>query len=339
MNKKILLANLLFGKLNLIIMPIANAIRPKVFYLLAYHRVFPLPADDYPFSKEIISVCPEEFQRQMGFVAQNYDVINFNILSNLISSDTPLPKYPLIITFDDGYFDNHDFAFNILRKFNLTATVFLTTSNIDSGEPFWYDEMYYILQNTSKSIITFDSGKHVIPIDATNRSNAIESISNLFGTVSNNDRQRLYHQLKEQADVEMTLSHKELVKPLNWHQIKEMSKYGIEFGSHTANHPYLANTTDDEIMHELATSKESIQKNLGLEIKSVAYPFGSYSDKVMECVRKSDYEFGIAYKHDIWRFDKSNKYGIPRIHVETDVNFNLFQANLLLPQVFVKYGS
>jgi peptidoglycan/xylan/chitin deacetylase (PgdA/CDA1 family) len=338
MSKKGFLADILFNKLNFITLPITNILRPKVFCVLAYHRVFSLPDSDYPFSSGTISASPEEFDRQMKFVSKNFHVINFKILSDLILSGEEVPNNLLIITFDDGYADNYELAFSTLQKYNLTATIFLTTSNIDSGEIFWYDKLHYILRKTSQKMVTFDSGKYTIKIEDMSRHKAIESANKIFNSVSNKDRLRFFQQLEEQSEVTILHNHLKLANPLNWHKIKEMSKYGIEFGSHTISHPYLSNMSNDEIMYELVTSKKSIQEKLGIEVKSISYPFGSYNKEVMECAKISGYQFGIAYEHNTWRFDRMQTYAIPRIHVEPDVGYSLFQANLLFPQLFVRPG-
>jgi peptidoglycan/xylan/chitin deacetylase (PgdA/CDA1 family) len=340
MSKKGFLANILFGKLGFLTLPISGLRRAKgkILPVLAYHRVNLLPGADYPFSGGTISAGPDEFDRQMAFVSRRFDVINFGILSELLSSGAALPANPLIITFDDGYADNYDVAFKILLKYKLTATIFVSTSFIDSGEPFWHDKLHYILRSTLRKIVTFDSGRYKVTINHAKRHEAIESISHIFGSVPDKDRVRFFQELEEQSKVDMPPDLLKLVAPLNWGRIREMSACGIEFGSHTVSHPHLSRMTEDEIMSELVTSKAVIREKAGVEVISVAYPFGSYNETVMKCAKRSGHRFGIAYEHDVWRLDKTDVFAIPRIHVERDVASSLFQANLLLPWIFVKHG-
>jgi peptidoglycan/xylan/chitin deacetylase (PgdA/CDA1 family) len=60
---------------------------------------------------------------------------------------------------------------------------------------------------------------------------------------------------------------------LNWNEIKELQKAGIEFGSHTVNHPVLYDLSWQEIERELALSKEQIEQELGETVASFAYPY------------------------------------------------------------------
>ena len=336
MSKKSLLANVLFGVLRFASLPISGAVRPKGLPVLAYHRICALPGPDYPFSGGTISASPEEFDIQMRFVSKHFSVINFNILYGLLSGGSALPENPLIITFDDGYSDNYTIALDILLKYNLTAAVFLSTSFIDSGEPFWHDKCHYLLRRTGEKIIDLDSGRYVIKIDGDDRGRAIQQVSRIFASVPDRDRVRLFGQLEEQSKVRVPSEDLKMAKPLTWHQIKEMSMAGMEFGSHTVGHPFLANMTGDEMRHELVTSKEVIEKETGVEVKSIAYPSGNYNKAVVESVKQAGYRFGIAYEHGIWDPDRAGPYAIPRIHVEADTIFPLFQASLFFPQVFVR---
>ena len=59
-------------------------------------------------------------------------------------------------------------------------------------------------------------------------------------------------------------------------QIKEMSRHGISFGSHTQTHPFLPNITEDKKRIEIAGSKVILEKKLGLKMDFLAYPFGGF---------------------------------------------------------------
>ena len=41
-----------------------------------------------------------------------------------------LPDKPIVITFDDGYKDNHDFAYPIMKEYGYTGTIFVVSKAI-----------------------------------------------------------------------------------------------------------------------------------------------------------------------------------------------------------------
>ena len=100
-----------------------------------YHYISEPPEDADKYRVDL-SVAPEDFRRQMAYLAENgYNTITFEDLSRAIADQQDLPNKPVIITIDDGYRDNYENAFPILREYGLTATIFLVTDPIDQGNP------------------------------------------------------------------------------------------------------------------------------------------------------------------------------------------------------------
>lgn len=72
---------------------------------------------------------------------------------------------------------------------------------------------------------------------------------------------------------------------LSWSEIKEMHKYGIEFGAHTSTHPDLTRIPIGQAEWEVRQSKEAIQDRLGTEVTTFAYPYGRLNAIVREIAR------------------------------------------------------
>ncbi|MDX1389136.1 MAG: polysaccharide deacetylase family protein, partial [Acidobacteriota bacterium] len=65
---------------------------------------------------------------------------------------------------------------------------------------------------------------------------------------------------------------------LDWDEVREMAAQGISFGSHTATHPILSRLTRDEARAEIVESKRTIEEQLGIPVRSFAYPNGKRRD-------------------------------------------------------------
>jgi peptidoglycan/xylan/chitin deacetylase (PgdA/CDA1 family) len=61
---------------------------------------------------------------------------------------------------------------------------------------------------------------------------------------------------------------------LSWREIETLMKSGAEMGSHSATHPQFQTIGRDQIIDELAGSRELFQKRLGIAPDSFAIPFG-----------------------------------------------------------------
>ena len=86
--------------------------------ILMYHAV----SDDMWGINELF-VSPSDMEEQLQYLVDNgYDPIFFSDLTHLADYDKPV-----ILTFDDGYDDNYNYLFPLLRQYNVKATCFIIT--------------------------------------------------------------------------------------------------------------------------------------------------------------------------------------------------------------------
>jgi len=81
---------------------------------------------------------------------------------------------------------------------------------------------------------------------------------------------------------------------MNKQQILEMQAYGIEFGSHTLSHSDLTKISFEDAKKELVESKKILEEELGIEIKSFAFPYGNYNEEVKKIAREAGYKLVYA---------------------------------------------
>lgn len=77
---------------------------------------------------------------------------------------------------------------------------------------------------------------------------------------------------------------------LTWPQLKEMESRGMSIGSHTMSHPFLARLSDPRVRREVEGSKTALEKFLGHPVRTFAYPYGSYNNRVASAVRAAGYD-------------------------------------------------
>lgn len=82
-----------------------------------------------------VRMPPDQFEAQMAYLKdQGYQSVSLYQLYQAFYKGGSLPPKPFVITFDDGYVDNHTNAFPILEEYGYTATVFMVTSYIDGSD-------------------------------------------------------------------------------------------------------------------------------------------------------------------------------------------------------------
>lgn len=94
--------------------------------VLMYHHVLP--------KSGFIASSLSEFESQMKFLSQNgYKTLSSDEFLKFKKGELKLPKKSVFITFDDGWRDNYYYAYPILKRYGLNATLFLVTSWIEKA--------------------------------------------------------------------------------------------------------------------------------------------------------------------------------------------------------------
>ncbi len=101
-----------------------------------------------------LTVTPDFFRKHLQYIKDNgYSVITMADLKNFFNGVTTLPKKPVLITIDDGYKDNYEMAYPILKEFGFRATIFTATGLLNNPGYMSWDDL-----NQMKDLVYF--GNH-----------------------------------------------------------------------------------------------------------------------------------------------------------------------------------
>jgi len=87
---------------------------------------------------------------------------------------------------------------------------------------------------------------------------------------------------------------------LTWAEVRELSKHGILFGSHTVSHPQLRELSRAAINEELTCSRKTIEEKLGCAVDSFAYPYAfpqadtDFTNMLRDVLRRAGYQNGVC---------------------------------------------
>lgn len=96
--------------------------------IIMYHSILKDPARS---GKYILT--PTEFENDLQYLQKNgYTTIFMSDLISYVYEDTPLPTKPIIITFDDGHYNNLGYAVPLLKKYNMKAVISIVGSYTDT---------------------------------------------------------------------------------------------------------------------------------------------------------------------------------------------------------------
>lgn len=243
--------------------------------VLAYHRIENWNHPDFDFFVQNVSATPELFDREMEYIDSHFNVIDLNTLLLFIQQGDPLPPRPCLITFDDGYLDNYENAFPILKKYGFPAVIFLMTDAMSNPVRPWWDVCAYYFHHTPKQQVELPLiGTKLLP-DASARNQSRKEFVNKLKTLPDTEKRALLDQLPGLMEVPPPNDPRLFV---TWDQVHELVANGVACQPHTVTHPILSRIPLEEQRRQLAESKAKIEAETGQPAVAFAYPNGTKND-------------------------------------------------------------
>jgi peptidoglycan/xylan/chitin deacetylase (PgdA/CDA1 family) len=103
---------------------------------------------------------------------------------------------------------------------------------------------------------------------------------------------------------------------LNWSELREIQRNGIEIGAHTVTHPALDLLPLSLAKQEIEKSKRDIEDGLGARVETFAYPYGYLSPAVRDMVQGAGYLSACAVRYATCTL-ADDRYMLPR-HIALD---------------------
>ena len=324
------------------LLPLAGRLRALLrddLRILAYHRV--LESADPPgfaFDVDLISASADAFRTQMRLLKERFHPMRFDELCNRLESGRRLPPRTALVTFDDGYEDNHRIAFPILRDLDMSAMFFVSTGHVESGQPYVYDWLVHMLCMAPAARVELpELGLSLaLPQDMDARREAARQVLDRLKALDSAGQERLVQRLESDWGMPRAQGHAACA-PMRWADLREMRDAGMEVGSHGIHHRMLAKLPAAQMREEVSGSKAAIERELGGRVDVLSYPVGgpdAYDPDVMEAVRDAGYRMACSYETGAERNSADRRYGLRRMPVERQMDDAWFEAMMALPEVF-----
>lgn len=264
----------------------------RAIKILCYHSV----GDEYGVPLGL-SVTEKNFENQIKFLTESYNIISLDEAVKIIRDKKEIPPRAIVITFDDGMRDNYTHVFNIVKRYNVPVTIFVTVNPIQGHEVLWTDYIIIGFNLFKDRKITLKTLGLEIPLNKyIQRQQAIVMLLDTAKKLSDEDRLELINDLQKQLGLDLK-SEVFQNRMLSTEMIKEMCDNGISFGSHTMTHPILTKISLQKLKYELVESKKALEVITGKPIKFFAYPNGTpedFDEQVVQLLKKSGYEGAVS---------------------------------------------
>lgn len=275
--------------------------------ILIFHRVL----ESYDFMRPD-EITADEFDKKMELIKKYFTPLPLNEAIDRLKEGS-LPKRAICITFDDGYRDNAEVAYPILKKWNIPATFFIATGFLNDGR-MWNDTVIETIRVCSKNELDLSKlGLGLFKLGTRQqREQSAQKIIQNIKHCPQDERAKM---------VEAIASHASLLPNnlmMEAKQVAMLSENGMEIGGHTVTHPILATLSADKVEQEIAQGKTTLENLIQRPVTSFAYPNGKPGQDYL--LEHADIVKQLGFKAAV-----STKWGV------SDSKTDRFQLNRFTP--------
>jgi peptidoglycan/xylan/chitin deacetylase (PgdA/CDA1 family) len=293
--------------------------------ILTYHRVSEIETPVI-LDPAMISATPGGFARQMQYLSNNYNVISMRDLIGAFQNRAVLPKRPVLITFDDAYHDFIEYAWPVLKRLKLPATVFVSTAYAAKPEePFWWDKISNSFLNTEKGKIDLAPLGNLVLTNTGERRKSLKRVQNYLKTLDHNVAMPIVDELCSCLKGRKT----EIKVSLDWDELRQLHSQGITLAAHTRTHPILSRISAEDARKEIIESQKDLERETGDVLPVFCYPNGDYNDSIIQILKDAGFIMAFSTKDGHNDLDRINPFCLRRTNLTLRTSMLVFQLRLL----------
>ncbi|MHC4476813.1 MAG: polysaccharide deacetylase family protein [Planctomycetota bacterium] len=273
--------------------------------ILGYHHISETPWNPYS-----IRVRPRHFKEHLETLSKLAHPIGLQELTQCLKNGS-LPSRAVVLTFDDGYANLLHEVKPLLERYEIPATVFVTTGYM--GRELWWDELerlIFLPQNLPKRLslvvdgadfqwqLSEKASEHSEEERLLARKHLLLGLYKRLLFLDADKREKLVAHIRAWAGQEHSTNNSN--KVLSANEIIELASSGmIEVGTHTRTHPILAELPEENQLSEIQESRASLEGLLSDPVLSLSYPNGSFSEYTRRIVQQEGFICACASHNDV----------------------------------------
>ncbi len=209
-------------------------------------------------------------------------------------------RTPLVLTFDDGYYDSYSHGFVLARELRVPITIFLVPGYIESGNRFWWLEGDNLARRAQVKVVVMEERTYQLDKAGERQALARAIDARLRHATSVAEREAFLVSVREMLAIPSSVPiEEEALRPLTWAEAREMGESGwVSFGAHTMHHPILAHLScPEEVRREVEECRGVLEQQLGHPVRVFAYPVGKtehIGNESLQAVQQAGYAWAVT---------------------------------------------
>jgi peptidoglycan/xylan/chitin deacetylase (PgdA/CDA1 family) len=242
--------------------------------ILTLHNVRPARRDRFQPNR-LLEVTPRFFERVIRRLRRSRaELVSMDEVHRRLT-ERDFSKRFVCITFDDGYRDTLEFAYPILKKYDVPFIVYIATSFADRIGELWWLALEAVIHQNELVGLRIDDRDHWFETRNVQEKRAVYDhiYWYLRERKTEDELRRIVREFASRHRVDMAAFCSNLC--MDWQEIARLADDPlVTIGAHTVNHPILNKLADDTVRSELENSRAVIEAALGVRPEHLAFPVG-----------------------------------------------------------------
>ena len=296
------------------------SMRPAGLYCFNYHRIGDATASE--FDPDLYSCDAQTFAQHVAFFKTQFELVSLVDVQNLLAQGKPLTERYALLTFDDGYLDNYQLAYPILRDARASAVFFIAVDYARCQHLPWWDEIAWMVRHCTNSQLKLAHWQAPLQLD---RSDIVATVRAVVKACKVNDGVSMDEKVAALRSLTGLDCQRNPPEQLfaNEQQISEMADQGMFIGSHSCSHRILSHLSLDEQRQEIVESKRVLEAMTGQAVHAFAYPVGgrtAFDQQTQTEVERAGYQLAFSFINGINRRLDTHRYRLRRLAVEDNMS-------------------
>ena len=259
------------------------------------HRVKPASFDPFQPNSHL-EIEPDFLRKAVAHIRGNgYEIISIDEAVDLLKSGYGRKRYA-VLTFDDGYRDNLEVAYPLLKELNAPFIVYVASGLIDRTAEIWWSALERIIAANDEIHLTGDDGGAGISCRTAEEKYLCYNKMCAFLTqeVSEAEQRVIIRRLAEKYDFDLAGLADSLM--MTWDEVRQLASDPlVTIGAHTHNHFAIARLDETVALQDIDKGVVRLEQELGRRPKHFAYPYGNArAASARDAALLRDYGFSSA---------------------------------------------
>ncbi len=261
--------------------------------ILTFHHVRPARPDGFQPNRNL-EITPDFLDALLsGIRAWGDEIVSLDEAHRRLV-DGDFRRRFVVLTFDDGYRDIHDFAYPVLKRHDAPFAIFVASRFADGAGDLWWIALERAIAASHHLETAIDGTAYSFALtDDASRQDAFAGLYWALRALGDEDEMRaIIHRMANAAGVPTGTICRDLC--MDWRQIATLAADPlVTVGSHTDTHLMLAKAPADRARADIAHGLARMEAELGFRPAHFCYPVGDPTSASRRDFRMAE-EFGFT---------------------------------------------